>query len=511
MALIEPEKTASPAPVLYTAVGWVAGTYQPSDYNCQHGVLVTEDGQAISAEIFWRLRKQLRNKYPDYEAQPDFFSEPREWTVYPQTDPLRFRLVLRRSLQPPSSRSAESGAENKRQRELNLFRIVGEINACTQETVSITIRRNEQPRQGQENHPNFQPFTLTLCGSLPEEAVGQIWELRVRLEGQRLVVATGQPYELSAEDCSQLLNQRQQLTGKRATKQVSTVDNTPLQTSVISSSPATKKLPEPITSSDLATATQTTKGKMEVVVKLNQLPEDVKTVDKEWLEFVVYTGEALVTITVKPKVFAALEQAKLDYSDWVAAISGQMGEVTLTGFRLESPALKVFERKAKSPPEQTTLKNSQEPATELQPSSPGVTQSQQAATAQPLVENQKTPPAVTNSMQRPKEHLHQQRPTKVPLKQGQNQQRDNGQSVGQQPTTTTVSQNSHQSQPRFTVTVDGRVFSGFDSVTLNRRMVCIDGKFVGQAKMIVVLGEPLSIQADGEVRKGHKQAVLTSR
>jgi len=43
---------------------------------------------------------------------------------------------------------------------------------------------------------------------------------------------------------------------------------------------------------------------MEVVVKLNQFPDDV-TVDLGRLEFVVDTGEALVTITVKPKVFAA--------------------------------------------------------------------------------------------------------------------------------------------------------------------------------------------------------------
>lgn len=47
----------------------------------------------------------------------------------------------------------------------------------------------------------------------------------------------------------------------------------------------------------------------------------MRTVDKGWLEFVVDTGEALVTITVKPKVFATLEQAKLDYSDWVATLN----------------------------------------------------------------------------------------------------------------------------------------------------------------------------------------------
>ena len=41
--------------------------------------------------------------------------------------------------------------------------------------------------------------------------------------------------------------------------------------------------------------------------------------------------------------------------------------------------------------------------------------------------------------------------------------------------------------------------------------MCIDGKFVGQAKMVVVLGQPLTMQADGEVRQGRNQAVLTSK
>ena len=125
-------------------------------------------------------------------------------------------------------------------------------------------------------------------------------------------------------------------------------------------------------------------------------------------------------------------------------------------------------------------------------------------------------------MQRPKEHLQQQRPSKVPPHRGQKQPDDNVPPVGKQLSrdpklllgsqTTAAAQNSQQSQkPRFTVTIDGRVFTGSDSVTLNRRMVCVDGKLVGQAKMVVVLGQPLTMQADGEVRQGCNQAVLTSK
>ena len=44
-------------------------------------------------------------------------------------------------------------------------------------------------------------------------------------------------------------------------------------------------------------------------------------------------------------------------------------------------------------------------------------------------------------------------------------------------------------QPRFKVNVNGRFFEGFESVTLNKRVVLVDGANVGQAKMVIVLGE----------------------
>jgi hypothetical protein len=42
-------------------------------------------------------------------------------------------------------------------------------------------------------------------------------------------------------------------------------------------------------------------------------------------------------------------------------------------------------------------------------------------------------------------------------------------------------------------------------------MLRIDGKAVAQAKMVIVVGQPLSMQADGKVTQKDNSAVLISR
>ena len=64
------ESKSTDNPVLYTATGWVAGTYQPSPDKFYQGVLVTQDGQEFGAQLFWRLRNQLKRKHPAYAEQP---------------------------------------------------------------------------------------------------------------------------------------------------------------------------------------------------------------------------------------------------------------------------------------------------------------------------------------------------------------------------------------------------------------------------------------------------------
>lgn len=641
MELNELNTTESQLPVIYRAVGWVAGTYQPSEEKFHHGVLVTEDGQTISTQLHWRLRNYLNRKHLRYSTDSDWFNEPHRWTVYPQTDPLRFQLVVIRPLHSPSCDEAEKEASPGESRPLDQFRIVGEIESVASGTITIRIRRNERPPKGKSDDPEYQPFTLTLVGSLPTAAIGQIWELEVRRQGQKLVVITGQPYEPSNEDLAWLEQQKRLSVVEKPIKSSNkgalkthvsplpspTVEPTPpvdatnpsrRSPAVTSTAETTITLSNP--AADPVADINPTTGKMEVVVKLNQLPDDVRTVDKGWKEFVVNTGSVIVTITVKPKMFAALEQAQQTYPLWIAAISGQMGTLTATGFRLESPALKVFERKPKdseqpsqttslksslqgptpgkmevvvklnqfpnevrtvdkglkefvvdtgssvvtitvklkafalleqaeqnyplwvaaisgqmgvttatgfrlespaikvferkaldsSQPEQTADKDNPAPqAKESQPSLPGKTLTQQQA-AQPKAESQQQPVSTKNPMQRVKEHLLQQRPTTTPPHQSQLQRSPTAPGK-KQPTTSAPLSEPQSAPPRFSVKVNDQIFKGYDSVTLNKRVVRVDGVTVGQAKMVIVLGQPLSMQADGGVSQGRNQAVLTSR
>ena len=86
---------------------------------------------------------------------------------------------------------------------------------------------------------------------------------------------------------------------------------------------------------------------MEVTIKISQFPTDVKTVTNGWKQFLVDADGREITITVKPKVFAKLEEAQKSYPQWVAAITGKLGEVTPKGLTLAEPAIQAFEKKPK--------------------------------------------------------------------------------------------------------------------------------------------------------------------
>ena len=149
------EAKSTDNPVLYTATGWVAGTYQPSPDKLNQGVLVTQDGQEFGAELVWRLRNQLKHKHPGYAEQADFFVSPARWMVYPSTDPLRFRLVIMKPLHSSDPESDESGAEPGEKKKLDSIRMVGEIETVAGGIVTICIRRNELPRKGQEDDSEY--------------------------------------------------------------------------------------------------------------------------------------------------------------------------------------------------------------------------------------------------------------------------------------------------------------------------------------------------------------------
>jgi hypothetical protein len=90
-------------------------------------------------------------------------------------------------------------------------------------------------------------------------------------------------------------------------------------------------------------------GKLEVLIKINQLPTEVTTDKNGWKKFRVDCGGRPVEIALRPRMWNKLEEASKSFPMWVAAIGGQMGQAIGQGFHLVEPNLQVFERKAPPP------------------------------------------------------------------------------------------------------------------------------------------------------------------
>lgn len=85
-----------------------------------------------------------------------------------------------------------------------------------------------------------------------------------------------------------------------------------------------------------------TPGKLELTIKINQLPANVKTIKDGWKQFEVDTGEYIITLTLAPQKFKKLEQAQENYLQWEAIIVGHVGENTDRGFCLKDCRVTLF-------------------------------------------------------------------------------------------------------------------------------------------------------------------------
>jgi len=92
-----------------------------------------------------------------------------------------------------------------------------------------------------------------------------------------------------------------------------------------------------------------TQGKLEVTIKINEIPIDVITNKNGWKLFKLDCSGRLVSIGLRPRMWNKLEEAPKLYPLWVAAITGQMGPQQGTGFELTEPTVQVFERKPRTP------------------------------------------------------------------------------------------------------------------------------------------------------------------
>jgi hypothetical protein len=409
--------------VIYRAVGRSAGTYQPSLDNVNQGVFITSDGFRIPAFFTWQFRGRLKHRYPDIATQPDFFQQYERWTVYPKTEPkLQFHLTGMKLLTSETVNAAQ----------LDEFRVVGQIQSCNDEKIVVCIQRNENLPGKFNKAKDIQSFTLSLDGSLPPDALGQIWDIKVNRVGERLVVVAGQPYVPSEEDKTWL----EQNVSKKA----------------------------------LALAAK----------KVDSKVADAKT---------------------KPRD----DQSKASVDNKAASESGI--SIPLEEVARNSIAIAIAEESSpmaatdRAPQEQQKKQSvsqfltTTEAGTDLcesgsKPKHKADAASHQAAMIRPVQQRQQKTSISPSSQHSPTDS--RQLPV---LKSG---------AAASKP-------NAQHKKPTFQVKVNDQVFSGYDSVTLNNRMLRIDGLAVAQAKMVIVVGQPQSMQADGKVTQKDNSAVLTSK
>ena len=89
-----------------------------------------------------------------------------------------------------------------------------------------------------------------------------------------------------------------------------------------------------------------TAAKISLTCKLSDVPKHRELQDKR-IEFFLQDGDSdrIFTVQMKPKMFKKLTDH--GFTDWVAAITGEMGPATETGFELVNASVQVFERKAR--------------------------------------------------------------------------------------------------------------------------------------------------------------------
>jgi hypothetical protein len=94
--------------------------------------------------------------------------------------------------------------------------------------------------------------------------------------------------------------------------------------------------------------------KIQVTCKINQVPPCRELPSKE-MEFFLADGERVLTVRMKAKQFNKLTNH--GFEQWVAAISGELGPATETGFELVNASIQVFEKRPKIEAESAGQRN----------------------------------------------------------------------------------------------------------------------------------------------------------
>lgn len=170
-------------PRQYRAIGLIQAKYQQSTAQMTQGTLLTTEGAEIEAVLLGRIISLIKN-HLDLEQE-------HLWVVYPRTKMQEDRLHAQivgvwepETLSQDLEQLPATGAES----EHGYFSIRGEVifYSIDEEVVIVKIK---QFSRNEGDKPKF--FKLKLKGFLSDRPLKRFWDLKVRLQGEDLVIEEG--------------------------------------------------------------------------------------------------------------------------------------------------------------------------------------------------------------------------------------------------------------------------------------------------------------------------------
>ncbi|WP_293040413.1 MULTISPECIES: hypothetical protein [unclassified Moorena] len=319
-------------PTEFSALGYLFGRFDPNPSQEPNrsvkGTLVLKQGISFSAYMHQPLWNKLSTN-PSFGEKKVYL-----WRVYFRITkagklaqiqikkfiPLEGKTTLRHS---PSDERVDQ------------FRVRGLIHDVKPEAVVVYVERNHLPPRGKAKTYPWQPFLLTLQGSLPQPAEkDDFWEFFCRRVGEELHIEEAHPVNVNLEDSSFYSHYSEEKT-----------DYQP--------QPSPKTKPNEVI--------MIQGRKPEITVKFTErpnLPEQGKKVT------LLLTGDNGITVQAELNRKTLKKQVeKMDsFADWVAALSGKIARVSPEGvIELEGAGVNVFEKKPKVS-QSTEPKESQKPS-----------------------------------------------------------------------------------------------------------------------------------------------------
>lgn len=307
------------SPTQFSAIGYLFGQFEAvpplENQSMVKGDLHLIDGVKLRAKMGIQVWLRLTQK-------PTFnLDQAHLWRVYFRTTPegqlTQLQLIKRifvedklfvNELPPP-----ETGVDQ--------FQMRGRIVYADEKKVVMRLERNENPPPGQEQSPRWQPFLMTVVGSLPQAQKGQFWELLCTRHEDGLVLSEATWIDETIPVPQPAPTQATPISNQKPSSEASST--------ALSSSPVI----------------MIAGRQPEMTVKFNtrpELPEQGKTVTLE------VSGEGGITVraTLNRKTLKKQVEKMDSLADWVAALSGKVARIGSDGvIELEGAGVTVFEKK----------------------------------------------------------------------------------------------------------------------------------------------------------------------